>query len=78
MQATDPQRRIVVLGDFNAFEFNDGFVDAMHVVEGIPVPDNETVVPGDGIDLVDPDLLNLAALEDAGEIGRASCRERVL
>ena len=67
MQDADPLRRITVLGDFNAFEFNDGYVDAMHVVEGMPVPDNETVVPGDGVDLVNPDLFNLAALEDAGE-----------
>jgi hypothetical protein len=60
--ATD---HLVVLGDFNAFEFNDGYVDAMGVVMGTPSADALTAVNGDGADLVDPDLVNLAALEDA-------------
>ena len=59
LQTADPDRAITVLGDFNAFEFNDGLVDAMNVVTGTPTPDNETAVAGDGVDLVDPDLLNL-------------------
>lgn len=59
LQADDPQRRITVLGDFNAFAFNDGYVDAMNVVTGTPTPDEQTVVAGDGVDLVDPDLRNL-------------------
>ena len=32
----------------------------MGVVQGTPVPDNETAVPGDGVDLVNPDLVRLA------------------
>ena len=66
-QAADPNERIVLLGDFNAFEFNDGFGDSMGVIAGVPAADNETVVPGDGVDLVSPDLINpmyaLPALE---------------
>lgn len=58
MQDADPERNIVVLGDFNAFEFNDGHVDALGVVTGIPSPDSETAVDGDGVDLIDPDLRN--------------------
>ncbi len=58
-QLGDPTERIVVLGDFNAFEVNDGFVDGMGVTQGTPAPDNQTAVPGDGIDLVNPDLDNL-------------------
>ncbi len=46
---------IVVVGDFNAFEFSDGYVDVVGQVRG-------DVVPGDnllsGPDLVEPDLLN--------------------
>lgn len=61
-QSTDPATRIVVLGDFNAFAFNDGLADTMNVVAGTPVPDAQTVVPGDGVDLVDPDLVNLGEL----------------
>lgn len=58
-QAADPDERILVLGDFNAFEFNDGLTDALGVVSGLPSADAETAVPGDGVDLVDPDLINL-------------------
>lgn len=66
-QAADPQEHLVVLGDFNAFEFNDGYVDAMGTAAGTPAPDDQTAVAGDGIDLVNPDLINLAPLEEAGQ-----------
>ncbi|HJQ27282.1 MAG TPA: HYR domain-containing protein, partial [Blastocatellia bacterium] len=58
-QVADPNERIILVGDFNAFEVNDGYVDSMHVIAGTPSPDNETVVPGDGVDLVNPDFTNL-------------------
>ena len=35
---------LVVLGDFNAFEFNDGFVDVLGTVAGRPAPADEVVV----------------------------------
>ncbi|WP_394001728.1 Calx-beta domain-containing protein [Luteimonas sp. WGS1318] len=59
MQQADPARHIVVLGDFNAFEFNDGLVDAIGTVTGLPSPDGETAVEGDGAVLVSPSLLNM-------------------
>ena len=59
MQQADPARPIVVLGDFNAFEFNDGLVDAIGTVTGLPSPDGETAVDGDGAVLVSPSLLNM-------------------
>ncbi len=55
-QVADSSERIVLVGDFNAFEVNDGYVDSMDVIKGTPVPDNQTVVPGDGVDLVNPDF----------------------
>lgn len=55
-QTNNPNERMVLVGDFNFFEFNDGFVDSMSTVLGNPVPDNQTVVPGDGVDLVNPNL----------------------
>ncbi|MCD7097974.1 lamin tail domain-containing protein [Stenotrophomonas sp. MMGLT7] len=58
-QAADPAEQVLVLGDFNAFEFNDGYVDAMGTVTGRPSPDAQTVVAGDGADLVDPDYTDL-------------------
>lgn len=67
MQDADPDRNIIVAGDFNAFEFNDGLTDAMGTVTGLPSPDNTTAVPGDGADLVDQDLLNLFGEEPADQ-----------
>ncbi|MGY3266055.1 lamin tail domain-containing protein [Lysobacter sp. HA35] len=58
-----PDTRMVVLGDFNAFEFNDGFTDSMGTTIGKPAPDAETAVYGDGNDLVDPDFVNLTTVE---------------
>ncbi|MFC7520419.1 lamin tail domain-containing protein [Xanthomonas populi] len=58
-QQLDPAEQVLVMGDFNAFEFNDGYVDAMGTVTGRPAPDAQTVVSGDGLDLVDPDYTDL-------------------
>ena len=33
-QTADPTERIVLLGDFNAFQFNDGYVDVMGTIKG--------------------------------------------
>ncbi|MBK9654839.1 MAG: IPTL-CTERM sorting domain-containing protein [Rhodanobacteraceae bacterium] len=51
--------QIVLVGDFNAFEFNDGLGDSMGTIAGLPSPDNTTAVIGDGADLVNPDFDNL-------------------
>ncbi|MEZ0470863.1 pre-peptidase C-terminal domain-containing protein [Luteimonas salinilitoris] len=67
MQDDDPARKIVVLGDFNAFQFNDGHVDALGVVTGQPTPDDETAVDGDGVDLVEQDLHNTTLDADPAE-----------
>jgi uncharacterized protein len=58
-QLADPAENIVVLGDFNAFEFNDGYGHSLGTLLGTPAPDNQTAVAGDGADLVEPDLTNL-------------------
>ncbi|TQC61204.1 endonuclease/exonuclease/phosphatase family protein, partial [Pantoea dispersa] len=44
-QAADPSEQLLVMGDFNAFEFNDGYVDAMGTITGLPAADAQTVVP---------------------------------
>lgn len=67
LQSADPARRLVVLGDFNAFAFNDGLADVMNTLAGTPSPDAATVVPGDGIDLIDPDLVDLGSIASANE-----------
>jgi uncharacterized protein len=66
-QTMDPTEQLAVIGGFNAFEVNDGYVDVMNTVAGTPPPDNQTVVPSDGVDLVDPDLLNLVSTPPAAQ-----------
>jgi len=56
IQAADPARRIVVTGDFNAFEFSDGYVDVVGIISGQLDP-NGAIQPGHA-DLVVPDLVN--------------------
>jgi predicted extracellular nuclease len=58
-QVGNPAESIVVMGDLNAFEVNDGLGHTLGVLQGTPVPNNETAVAGDGVDLVNPDLDNL-------------------
>src|SRR5690606_8855052 len=55
MQEDDPDVRLVVVGDFNAFEFTDGFVDAVGQIKGDFDPDENLL---SGPDLVDPDLVD--------------------
>ena len=61
-QSANPAERVLVMGDFNAFEFNDGYVDAMGTITGQPSADDETIVSGDGVDLVNPDYQTLTWL----------------
>jgi predicted extracellular nuclease len=61
-QAADPTEKIISVGDYNAFQFNDGLGDSISTIKGTPTPDNQTVVPGDGADLVNPDLVDLIEL----------------
>lgn len=53
-QAANPTERIVLVGDFNAFQFNDGYVDVIGAIKGQPVPADQVVLASP--DLVDPDL----------------------
>jgi len=45
------------MGDFNAFEFNDGYADVMGTIAGHPAPTNQVLLST--ADMVEPDLLNL-------------------
>lgn len=64
LQGAEPGLRLVAIGDFNAFEFTDGYVDVMGQVTGSPDPAG-ALIPA--TDEVDPDLtnqtLNLPAVE---------------
>jgi uncharacterized protein len=56
-QNGDPAERIVLVGDFNAFEFNDGYVDSLRTIAGTPTPAAQVVLASP--DLVTLDLTNL-------------------
>ena len=56
-QKANPAEKIILLGDFNAFQFNDGIVDVVGTIEGKPAPKGEVLNPSD--DLVNPDLADL-------------------
>ena len=56
-QVKNPNERIVLVGDFNAYQFNDGVLDVIGTITGKPAPKEEVMNPSD--DLVNPDLINL-------------------
>ena len=59
-QTLTPPENVILLGDFNAFEFNDGYVDVMGTIKGKPTPATEVTLASP--DLVNPDLINLTDL----------------
>ncbi len=56
-QTSDPNERIISVGDYNAFNVSDGYVDVMGTIKGTPAPANQVVLASS--DLVNPDLTNL-------------------
>lgn len=56
-QTANPGERIVVVGDFNAFQFNDGLVDSIGTIKGMPAPADMVVLASR--DFVTPDFTNL-------------------
>jgi hypothetical protein len=57
LQTDDPNIKLVSIGDYNSFQFNDGYVDMMGTIRGVPTPASEvTLASGD---LVNPDLFDL-------------------
>lgn len=51
---------LVVVGDFNAFQFNDGYVDLIGTIKGNPTSADQVVLASP--DLVSPNLINLVDL----------------
>ncbi|HEX2224907.1 MAG TPA: lamin tail domain-containing protein [Thermoanaerobaculia bacterium] len=64
LQAAEPGLRLVVTGDFNAFQFSDGYVDAMGQLTGNLDPAG-ALLPG--TDEINPDLTNQLLSEPEGE-----------
>jgi hypothetical protein len=64
LQDADPGIRLAVVGDFNAYEFTDGFVDAVGQIAGDFDPADNLL---SGPDLVDPDLTKQTLGVPAGD-----------
>ena len=58
LQTNNPTTAIISIGDYNAYEFNDGYTDPIATIKGMPTADNELVVD-ESPDLVDPNFINL-------------------
>jgi predicted extracellular nuclease len=56
-QLADPNENIVVLGDFNAFDVNDGYVDVTNTIRGVPAAANTVVLSSPAV--VNPTLTNI-------------------
>jgi uncharacterized repeat protein (TIGR01451 family) len=61
LQTNNPTTPVIWVGDYNAFQFNNGYDDPISVLKGMPTPDDQIVVD-QSPDLVNPDAYNL--LED--------------
>jgi uncharacterized protein len=66
-QQINPTERIVVLGDFNAFDFSDGYVDVMGTLKGNPAPANQVLTPTTS-DLLVPFVSSSEIFADAAEL----------
>ena len=64
-QKANPNERILLVGDFNAFQFNDGLVDQIGTLKGTPAAKDAVLLASE--DLVDPDLINLVELIKADQ-----------
>ncbi len=59
-QKANPNENIVLLGDFNAYQFNDGIGDIIGVIKGTPAPKDQVLYSSE--DLVNPDFTDLIEL----------------
>ncbi len=64
-QIANPNERIVLLGDFNAYQFNDGIGDSIGTIKGKPAPKESVMNFSE--DLVNPDLTNLVDFKPADQ-----------
>ncbi len=64
-QTAHPEERLISVGDYNAFQFNDGYVDVMGTIEGRPAAPDAVLLPS--ADLVNPDLTNVVERLPAAE-----------
>ncbi len=59
-QKADPSERLMIVGDLNGFQFNDGLIDVVGTIKGKPAPAGSVLLPTE--DLIETDLINLVEL----------------
>src|SRR5688572_18749189 len=57
-QTANPGTPVISIGDYNAYQFNDGYTDPIATIKGTPTADEEMVVDASP-DLVNPNFINL-------------------
>jgi uncharacterized protein len=58
LQTDNPTTPVIAVGDYNAYQFNDGYTDPIAILKGTPTADDQVVVDASP-DLVEPNFLNL-------------------
>lgn len=58
LQSAFPGTAVISVGDYNAYQFNDGYTDPISVIKGVPTPGDQVVVQMSP-DFVSPDFVNL-------------------
>lgn len=58
LQTSNPGIPVLSIGDYNAYQFNDGYTDPVATIKGTPTADEQMVVDASP-DLVSPDFVNL-------------------
>ncbi len=58
LQTDNPGLPVLSIGDYNAYQFNDGYTDPIATAKGTPTADDQVVVD-ESPDLVNPDFINL-------------------
>jgi predicted extracellular nuclease len=65
LQAANPGESIVSIGDYNAYQFSDGYADIMGAIKGTPAPADQVVLASPS--LVSPSLTDLVDTAPAEE-----------
>jgi uncharacterized protein len=64
-QKASPDEKIILLGDFNFYQFNDGIMDVIGTIKGKPAARDEVVISSE--DLIARDLHNLVDSIDVNQ-----------
>ena len=57
LQTNNPTTPVISIGDYNAYQFSDGYTDPVATIKGSPTPDEQIVVD-ESPDLVNPNFIN--------------------